>query len=227
MVDDYLAGLIPAPHCQLCGAATASAPICAPCLTELPWNRAACPGCALPQAVAAPCPACLRRPRRFDSAWSALVHRGPARELVLGAKYGARFEQLRLLGHLLAQRLADRSEPWPQLLLPVPVHPRRLWLRGYNQALELGRALIRERPLPLAMNRLRRLRVAQDQIGLSAAQRRRNLRGAFAVTGRLDGLHVALLDDVMTTGSTLDELARVCRQAGAARIEAWTATREP
>jgi ComF family protein len=107
----------------------------------------------------------------------------------------------------------------------VPLHPRRLVARGYNQALELARRIARRMQIELAPHAAKRIRLTEDQIGKSAAQRRRNVRGAFAVTQSLDGQHVALLDDVMTTGATLGELARMCRKAGAARVEVWAAAR--
>lgn len=142
-------------------------------------------------------------------------------------KYQARFLEARVLGQLMAEQLMrSRREAWPRWLIPVPLHRRRLWSRGYNQALELGRVLAAAIPgLELRPTIARRPRATADQIGMSAAQRRRNVRDAFVIDADLDGCHVALIDDVMTTGATLDALARACRRAGAARIEAWCAAR--
>lgn len=225
LVDDALKLLAP-PRCTVCGDAGPEG-ICAPCRDELPWNALQCPGCALPQAASVRCRACLKRPRAFDSAWSAFVHLPPVQRGIAGIKYQARFDQARLLGELMAEGLAARDEPLPALLVPVPLHRRRLYRRGYNQAVELARALHRRLGIAVDPAAAHCLRATSDQIGQRAVDRRRNLKGAFAFTRDLRGLHVALLDDVMTTGSTLEELARAARAAGAARIEAWALARAP
>jgi ComF family protein len=111
------------------------------------------------------------------------------------------------------------------LLIAVPLHQRRLRERGYNQALELARAMKQILDLPIGSGIAVRVRATPDQIGQSAAQRRSNLKGAFEIRGSLEGRHVALIDDVMTTGATLAELASACRAAGAARVEAWAIAR--
>ncbi|MDP3857243.1 MAG: ComF family protein [Stagnimonas sp.] len=174
-----------------------------------------------------PCPACQKRPRAFDAAFAAFRYGTPSAQAVLGLKYAARFREARWLAQAMAEALRRRAEPLPALLIPVPLHRGRLFRRGYNQSLELARHLGRELRIAVDPNKARRIRATPDQIGLSAAQRRRNLRGAFAVEGDVGGLHIALLDDVMTTGATLDELARACKAAGAVRVEAWTIARQP
>jgi ComF family protein len=141
-------------------------------------------------------------------------------------KFHGRLAPAHLLGGLMARRLARRPEPLPELLVPVPLSPGRLRRRGYNQALELGRELARLLSLRLAPSAARRVRPTLEQTSLDAAARRRNVRGAFAMdAGAVAGRHVALLDDVVTTGATMAELARATRAAGAARIEAWAAAR--
>lgn len=126
----------------------------------------------------------------------------------------------------MARRLSHRPEPLPDLLVPVPLSTARLRRRGYNQALELGRALAGLLALRLAPGAARRTRDTREQTRLDAAQRRGNVRGAFAVdAAAVRGRHVALLDDVITTGATMAELAAAVRAAGATRIEAWSAAR--
>ncbi|WP_428311636.1 ComF family protein [Hydrocarboniphaga sp.] len=219
--------LAAAPSCLYCGAGTAGSGCCEGCRYGLPWNRLACPGCALPSSTGLSCPRCLRRPRRFDQAWSAFVLAAPVHSGLLGLKYHARFEQARVLGELMACELRSRARPLPELLLPVPLHWRRLAGRGYNQALLLARELGARLDLPVDTRSLRRHGAGRDQIGQSASARRANLRGLFSASPSLQGRHVALVDDVMTTGATFDELARVCRKAGAATIEVWSAARTP
>jgi ComF family protein len=214
-------------HCSLCRR-PGDAPVCGACRAELPWNRVACPLCALPQhtAPAYVCADCAEQAPPFDASWSAFRYATPIDKAVLHLKYHAGFRSAHWLGREMAQALARRSEPLPELLLPVPLHPRRLRRRGYNQALELARTIGKQLRLEVDARSVRRLRATPDQIGQSAAQRRRNMKNAFAVdAARIGDRHVALIDDVMTTGSTVAELARVCRKAGAARIEVWTAAR--
>lgn len=128
----------------------------------------------------------------------------------------------------LAQRLLAsvqaRGGRLPDALLPVPIHPRRLRERGYNQALELARPVARTLGLPLLPHALRRLRATSPQMTLPEAARAANVRGAFAVHGPLPA-HVVLVDDVLTTGATTGELARTLKAAGCARVEVWCACR--
>jgi ComF family protein len=232
LVDKWLGpvlDLITPARCRLCSTPIgANAVLCVECHESLPWNRLACPGCASPVAVAGPCSTCLVRPRRFDTAWTAFLHAAPVRNELHGLKYRARFDLARVLGCLMAGALAARPEPLPQLIIPVPLHRRRLMRRGYNQALEIGRFIAPRLAVELDPHAAeRRLATAPQVRQASAAQRQRNLRGAFRVRRNLQGMHIALLDDVMTTGATLEALAHAARQAGAARIEAWAVTREP
>ncbi|MDO9451812.1 MAG: ComF family protein [Stagnimonas sp.] len=215
------------PTCTLCGGATMGALLCAPCTADLPWNTPACPGCALPAAQPVLCPACLHKPRAFDAAHAAFVLATPVQEGIHALKYQARFQQAALLGTAFASRVRARTEPLPTLLIPVPLHWRRQWSRGYNQSIELARVIGMELGIAVDATAAKRLRATPDQIGQSAAQRRKNLKDAFAVCPRVAGQHVALLDDVMTTGATLEELARACKAVGATTIEAWAIARQP
>lgn len=216
------------PTCRLCGESTSNALICTPCAAGLPWNAPACPGCAAPVALdGLPCPACQQKPRAFDAAVAGFILAPPVRQGIHALKYRARFAEAALLGGAFAERLKHRGAALPDLLVPVPLHWRRQWWRGYNQSLELARVIGERLDVPVNATAARRLRATPDQIGQSAVERRRNLKGAFAVSPLVAGRHVALVDDVMTTGATLEELARACRASGASRIEAWTLARQP
>ncbi len=225
-VDDVVSLLAPE-RCAWCGSADAIDGACAGCKAELPWNLVSCPSCAQPMPVVATCAKCLKRAPSFDAAWTAFVHVAPIRRGVLRLKYSAEFEQARVLGTLMGRALAQRGQPLPDLLIPVPLPRKRMFLRGYNQAQELARAVSRVVGVPIDVTAATLVRAPGDQIGQTAAQRRRNLRGAFRIDRDLDGKRVALIDDVMTTGATLDALARAARKAGAARIEAWALARAP
>jgi len=231
-LDDSAAALrrlLTPPQCLLCRTPLtndlARGLLCNGCENDLPWNTSACPSCALPQSSASICARCQKRPPPFDAAWAAFRFAPPIRQSILSLKYHAGFMQARWLGETMAAQLAQRAATLPDLLLPVPLHPGRLRRRGYNQALELTRVLAHRLAIDCDPRAACRLRATADQIGQSAAARRRNLRGVFSVAPRVAGRRVALVDDVMTTGSTLAELTRCCRKVGAASIEVWVAAR--
>ncbi len=212
--------------CLLCGTPGADGlDLCPACRRALPWNGCACRRCAAPLPVPGVCGECLHHPPPFDAAFAPLLYRTPVDWLLQGFKFNGRLAPGRLCGTLFAEALAGRDGPLPQLVIPVPLHPRRLAGRGYNQALELVRPAARQLALPLAPELVRRLRATATQSLLDAAQRHRNVRGAFALTGPLPAEHVAIVDDVVATGSTVGELARVLRRGGARRIEVWAVAR--
>ncbi|MDE2139810.1 MAG: ComF family protein [Gammaproteobacteria bacterium] len=232
MVYGWLAGasrrLYP-PYCLLCSRPSRSRrELCNDCARDLPWNRHACPHCALPvpaETGAALCGACLRSPPLWDSAASPLVYDWPLDQLLQRFKFTGDLATGQLLGELLAEFLMCLPMAKPDLLIPIPLHSARLRERGFNQALELAHPVSRRLHLRLD-NRacLRRMNTAV-QSKLDAKERRRNLRDAFEVRTSLRGVHVAVLDDVVTTGATVGALSRALREAGAARITVWSLAR--
>jgi ComF family protein len=230
MIDNWLTqlrdSLLPG-HCLLCLATPIASAICDRCQDSLPWIGNPCRGCALPLPGAEPslCADCLQSTPVFDLAWAAFRLAPPVQGLIHRLKYSAGFGGANALGTMMALRLARRPQPLPDLLIPVPLHHLRQRLRGYNQAHELAQVISKVLSIPVAPRAVARTKRTQDQIGQSAVERRRNLRGAFAARESMQGLHIALLDDVMTTGTTLSELARACRKAGAVRVEAWAVAR--
>lgn len=217
-------------RCHWCGRSTPQGhAACEACVAALPWNAHACRACGIPLAAGQPdgaCAACLRECPPQDRSWAAFRYEAPVAQAIVALKFHGRLMPAHVIGHLMARRLAHRAEPLPQLLIPVPLSTPRLRRRGYNQALELARALTGVLRIGLAAGAAWRTRETREQTRLDAAQRRNNVRGAFAVdAAAVRGRHVALLDDVITTGATAAELARVLRAAGAARIEAWAAAR--
>ncbi|HZH43482.1 MAG TPA: ComF family protein [Lysobacter sp.] len=225
-----LAALLGAEPCLLCGeAGLPGQPLCRPCRDALPWNAQTCARCALPLPptdadAGGVCGACLRRPPPQAAARAAFVYEGGLRRLLPRAKFHGDLAAARLLSGLMAERWRD--VPRPQALVPVPLHAARLRRRGYDQALELAKPLARALGMPLRADALRRVRDTAAQSDLSAAQRRRNLRDAFAV--RADATlpaHVAVFDDVMTTGATAHAAVRALTRAGVARVELWVCAR--
>lgn len=187
--------------------------------------QARCPQCALPSPDGALCGHCLRRPPAFTRAVAVYGYAFPLDALVKHCKYGGALEVTDWFADRLAAELA--GVPPPDLILPMPLHPARLAERGFNQAAEIARRLARSLEIPWSPEGCRRVRDTPPQAGLELKARRRNLRGAFACDLDLDltGRRVALVDDVMTSGASLDELAKVVRKAGAAEVHAWVVAR--
>ena len=170
------------------------------------------------------CSACQRHPPALAQAHAAFLYGFPLDRLLPRLKFHRDFAAGRVLAQCMAERFAGL--PRPQALLPVPLHRGRLRLRGFDQALELARPLARALDLPLHAGLLHRCRATHAQSRLDADARARNLRGAFRVdAGTALPAHVALVDDVMTTGATLHAAAKALRAAGVARIDAWVCAR--
>lgn len=215
------------PRCLLCQQPGADGhDLCAACAAPLqPYPT--CQQCALPLPASAPaCGRCLRHPPPYTHTLALGLYQFPLDRLLPRFKFHADLAAGRELARLLAD--AAQHAVRPQALLPVPLHPQRLRERGYNQALELARPLAHALDLPLLPDALQRLHATAAQSQLSAGARRRNVRGAFALAAatRLPA-HVALIDDVMTTGATLAECSRVLLRSGVQRVDLWVVARAP
>jgi ComF family protein len=217
-------------RCLLCGAAGADArDLCVGCAHDCALNRPCCARCALPlETPAALCGECLRREPPFAAAWAPFRYGHPLDLLEMRYKFHGDLAAGRVLAELLVERARIDAPARPDLLIAVPLHVSRLRQRGYNQALELAKPLAKALGVALNRDLLLRTKATPAQTGLDARARRRNLRDAFALAGSaaVPG-HVALFDDVMTTGATLRECARTLRQAGVARVDVWALARAP
>lgn len=215
---DLLGALFFGGACYVCRG-PARGLLCAACGGELPRMGAQlCPRCALPSPGAAVCGRCLAEPPDYDATIAALAYDFPADALVHALKFRGELSLAPLLAGLLKERIStDRAD----VLVPVPLSAARLRERGYNQALEIARHL----PGKLDFSSCRRERDTAPQMELPWTQRQRNVRGVFACTRPLAGACVAVVDDVMTTGATLEEMARTLKRAGAARVVNWVVAR--
>lgn len=198
--------------------------LCRGCRAEMPRNTCCCTRCALP--LAAPdglCGHCQQHPPPWQSAWVPFCYAWPLDHLQTRYKFSANLAA----GRTLAALWCDRPPPdMPQAIIPVPLHRVRLRRRGYDQAHELARQIARQQQLPLRDDVLRRRRATAAQSTLDAVMRRRNVRGAFQVRdGAALPAHVALFDDVLTTGATLGECTRVLLRAGVVRVDVWALAR--
>ncbi len=222
-------GAILTPHvCILCGDdAGTGLDLCPGCRADLPYLRRPCQVCGRPLAATqATCGRCLRRPPRYHRSRIPFHYASPVDRFVQALKFEGQLQHARLLGELLAAAGEVIPVARPQLLLPVPLHPRRLRQRGFNQALEIARICGRRLHIPVTAGACERIRDTRPQTDLSGAERRRNVRDAFRVI-RTTSLppHVAIVDDVVTTGQTVSELARVLRRHGVTTVEVWAVAR--
>jgi len=214
--------------CRLCSLPTDEASaLCSDCLADLPRNLHVCPRCGtgLANSVATACGECQRNPPQFDSAYIPYRYAPPLIPFITGLKFHARLAEARLLAELFLSSFPANTSPLPECLIPVPLHPQRLRERGYNQALELARLLSQRLHLPIENQIVRRRLATRPQSELSGDTRRRNMQQAFQLKAPVPYRHVALIDDVVTTGSTVNELARVLRQAGVEIIQVWAIAR--
>jgi len=202
--------------------------LCRACEHQLPRVVNACPRCAQPYDhpnTRGTCGACQRRPPAFAAARGAFRYAPPVDHFVRALKFNNDLGLAALLGAELARTV--RAAPRPDLIVPVPLHAARLRRRGYNQALEIARVIAHELKIPIDAHGLVRHRATDAQSDLPLAARRRNVRGAFKARSRhrYRGLSIALVDDVMTSGSTADAAARALRAAGAKHVEVWVVAR--
>lgn len=171
------------------------------------------------------CASCLRRRRVFDAAFAPYRYEFPLVQLIHRFKYGGQIAIGRILGTLLARRLAERGKPCVDAIVPVPLHAAREAKRGYNQARETAVIAAQLLRIPMEDRLVRRSRATVEQTALPAGARRRNLRGAFEVRAASVPPSVAIVDDVLTTGATAEALALALRHAGCRYVEVWALAR--
>jgi ComF family protein len=206
--------------------------LCEACLRRFAPARARCLGCArVLAAPAARCGDCLRAPPAFERCITVADYASPWRELIAGFKFRQQIELAGALAAALGHAVDAAGAAVPDLVLPVPLSRERLRERGFNQAWEIARRVARWRRLRVSAALLQRVRDTAHQIGMTRAERERNLRDAFWVDDRfgrrLAGCRVALVDDVLTTGATAQAAALALRRAGAQEVELWVLARTP
>ena len=216
------------PHsCVICGLSLAEGHFCGACRSDLPWTGIACERCGKPLAVPLPpgayCSDCQLRPPPFEKAFAPLLYIFPVDGALKALKFRRQLFYAPAFGKLFLPLLEEIFTD-VDALLPVPLHPRRHARRGFNQAAELCRPLRRKSGLPVIGN-VRRVRFTKPQTGLDALDRRRNMKAAFAVHGRLYFRHPLVVDDVITTGETCRQLAGTLLAAGAERVSVLAVAR--
>ena len=184
-----------------------------------------CPVCAIPDPTGEPCGRCLNKPPHFDRVVAPFMYEFPATALIQGLKYRGNLACARPLAAGLAE--AVEKEPYPDLILPMPLARARLARRGFNQAMEISRRVATEFGLDLSVHVCHRTREGTPQAALPWKQRATNVRNAFVCDVDVNGKSVAVVDDVLTTGATLDELALTLKRRGAREVIGWIVARTP
>jgi ComF family protein len=209
--------------CTVCGQGSGERLLCPACEADLPHLAASlCPVCALPTADGTVCGACQGSPPHFDATTAAFRYAFPVEHIVQGLKYRHRLPLAGWLAEALAARIGATAV---DCIVPLPLSAQRMKERGFNQAQEIARPLARQFGLPLVTGACNRVLDSAPQASLPWKERQANIRHAFECRIDLSGKAVAVVDDVMTTGATLNEFARVLRLHGAARVENWVAAR--
>jgi len=217
------------PTCILCGQAGFDyQDICQGCFNDLSKNIHCCYRCAEsfesvnigPQL----CGHCISHTAAFDETYAPFKHQGITRYLIADLKFNQQYKNARLLATLLANHLEKTAE-MPEVIIPVPLHKQRYQQRGFNQTVEIAKTLSRQLKLPVDTKSCIRHRNTPHQINLPAKQRHKNIKNAFTICQPIKAQHIALLDDVMTTGTTVNELARVLKKSGVSRVDVWVCAR--
>ena len=210
--------------CLLCGAISGE-DFCAACSRDLPQPPAIhCPVCLWPAPTGEICGSCLKNPPAFTRTLAALRYAFPADALIHALKYQTNLAIAPVLANLFIARLKT-MKTMPDVIVPMPLHPIRLRERGFNQAMEISRTIAKQTGIALLLDSCNRIKHTPPQTGLPWKERQKNIRRAFSCKIDLSGKHVAIVDDVMTTGATLNELAKVLRLHGASEISNWVIAR--
>lgn len=219
-----IARLLPAQPCVLCGAESHAGLCCAACTADLPGLHAPhCPVCALPTPDGSVCGECLKEQPPFDHTVAAYSYSFPLDKLIQALK----FREHLILVDFLADALARRVLIQPNYIVALPLHPSRLRERGFNQSLLLAKRISRQLDVPLLADACERVRNTPPQSTLPWKERDKNMRQAFTCAADADvrGKHIAIVDDVMTTGASTGELARALKLAGAREVSVWVVAR--
>jgi ComF family protein len=216
-----------AQYCLLCASHDgAELGLCPDCWADLPWHHEPqCPQCALPS-NGLTCGRCLNTAPCFDATLALFSYNFPVDRLLQHYKYHDMLPLARTFASLLQQKLDARPHREKiDCIIPMPMHYSRLQRRGFNQALEIARIISHNMQIPLDYHSCQRIKPTPPQASLAFKDRIKNIRGVFSCAADLHGLNIALVDDVMTTSASLNELAKILKQAGAARVECWVIAR--
>ncbi len=225
-----LSNLFPS-RCIFCQQTAAQAfDVCQNCYQALPYNDVCCVRCALPLAEdnnhSVLCGRCIQKLPAFDYVHSLFRYEDDVIGLVHQLKFNEKISFARSIGEMLLRYFSGTGEK-PDCLLPVALHQSRMRQRGFNQSIEIARVLAKKLAIPIEHSAVVRQRSTVTQTGLNAKQRQKNIRGAFSVAEPLDYKHVLIVDDVMTTGATVNELAKLLKKNNVERVGVLSIARAP
>lgn len=208
--------------------------VCLDCFNSLPFNKTCCMSCALPLAEDINenvlCGRCIKKSPIFDYCYSLFRYEDEVINLVHQLKFAEKISYARTIGEMLLTMLQDElqaKQGYPECLIPVPLHKSRLKQRGFNQSIEIARVLAKKLEIPIEYDAVMRQRKTTTQTGLNAKQRQQNIKGAFCAVDKINYKHVLIIDDVVTTGSTVNELARVLKKNKVERVGVLSIARAP
>lgn len=217
--------------CILCGfQKTEANNICDKCQHDFPILPDHCQQCAqfLSTAIDSVCGTCLTQPPPFDRTYALFPYEAPIMQLIIRLKFRYQLTIAKAFGELLADKIENvwyKNKSLPDLIIPVPLHPKRLQERGFNQAIEIAKPIAKAFNLPIERNGIKRLKPTAAQSTLPANQRKYNIADAFEVSKDYSDLSIAVIDDVITTGYTIAECCHVLKQHGAKQIDVWCCAR--
>ncbi len=195
---------------------------CMACLNDLPWHpKTSCPQCGLSSSGQL-CGSCISSPPDFDATHAVFLYDFPIDAMMQRYKYGNMLSLCAFFGALLSEKVDMETV---DLIIPMPMHPARIKERGFNQALEIAKVLVKNYKGKLDYKSAIRQKLTPPQTSLPLKERVKNIKEAFAVNADLAGKRIAIVDDVMTTGASLNELAKILKKAGASHVECWVIAR--
>jgi ComF family protein len=226
-INDFLFALLPG-ICQLCDAKThRQLDLCIACENDLPWLGQACSICSQPLPHgASTCGKCLTNRPIYSHCHSAFEYQYPVDKLILNFKSHRKLMAGNLLSNLLAKTFSPDHTP-PDILVPMPLHQRALKARGFNQSTEIAKVLSKCLKIPMEHGWCQRVVDTQEQKSLSLVERAKNVKDAFSISSDLSGKSIGIVDDVVTTGASVNELSKVMKANGAGSVEVYCLARTP
>jgi ComF family protein len=216
------------PTCLLCNLSSNVFDICEPCAISLEKNSNCCYRCGetFESSISAPkiCGKCIYTPPAYDETHAPFIFQSGMRYLIHNLKFHKSYKNSRLLGRLISESLQNATG-LPELIIPVPLHPIRYRQRGFNQSLEIARTVSNQLKIPLDYSSCQRRKYTLQQSDLPAKRRKNNLQNAFTIARPIKADHIVILDDVMTTGATANELAATIKKSGVSRVDVWVCAR--
>ncbi len=225
-ITHWLQRLLPN-YCLLCKEPTQSKlALCTHCIKALPWRTESyCQRCGLALPEPNICGRCLKDPPSFDRVIAAFDYSAPIDQFVFSLKFSHKLIYAYILGTLQLKYILDTKHPLPEALIPVPLHPKRLRERGFNQAGEIAKIVAKKLKLPCLNHNLIRKKATKAQAQLKAKARRANVKNAFEINKPIPYSHIAIVDDVITTGATVRQICLTLKQSGVKTIDVWCAAR--